>query len=147
MRPPSSSSANCSADRRSRHGRTLGRSAHASDGLRRLCTAADAAPPAPSRSPSRGVKKCRRRRPRAAPDPQRVYSSDDDGVTPAQPIRQEVPRVPMQIANQTRERGILDVTIDEQGRVIAAAIRVGLHPIYDSQILWPPRNGAISRRR
>jgi hypothetical protein len=64
-----------------------------------------------------------------------IYPSDDDGVRPATPIRQEVPRVPVQVANQTRERGILDVTIDEQGRVIAAAIRVGLHPIYDGQIL------------
>ena len=69
------------------------------------------------------------------PDPRKVYTSDDEGVTPATPIRQEVPRVPAQVANQTRERGILDVTIDEQGRVIAAAIRVGLHPLYDGQIL------------
>ena len=43
--------------------------------------------------------------------------------------------MPTHLANQTRERGILDVTIDEQGRVISAAIRVGLHPLYDSQIL------------
>ena len=56
-------------------------------------------------------------------------------MTPAVAVRQDVPRVPMQVANQTRERGILDVTIDEQGRVIGAAIRVGLHPLYDSQIL------------
>ena len=69
------------------------------------------------------------------PDPQKVYTSDDAGVIPSTAIRQEVPRVPPQLANQTRERGILDVTIDEQGRVIAAAIRLGLHPIYDSQIL------------
>jgi TonB family protein len=73
------------------------------------------------------------------PDPQRVYTSEDDGVTPSVPIRQEVPRVPTQIATQTRERGILDVTIDEQGRVIAAAIRLSLHPIYDSQILLAAR--------
>jgi hypothetical protein len=69
------------------------------------------------------------------PDPNRVFTTEDEGVTPAQPIRQEMPRVPTQISNQTRDRGLLDVTIDEQGRVIAAAIRVGLHPIYDSQIL------------
>jgi len=99
-------------------------------------TAANAAPPAPEPKPEPRREEVPPPAPQvAAPDPQRVYSSDDDGVTPAQPIRQEVPRVPMQIANQTRERGILDVTIDEQGRVIAAAIRVGLHPIYDSQIL------------
>jgi TonB family protein len=64
-----------------------------------------------------------------------VFTIEDDGVAPATPIRQEVPRVPTQIASQTRERGILDVTIDEQGRVIGAAIRLSLHPIYDSQIL------------
>jgi tetratricopeptide (TPR) repeat protein len=79
------------------------------------------APPAPAAPP--------------APDPNRVFTTEDEGVTPAQPIRQEMPRVPTQISNQTRDRGLLDVTIDEQGRVIAAAIRVGLHPIYDSQIL------------
>jgi len=73
------------------------------------------------------------------PDPARVYTSDDEGVTPATPVRQEVPRVPAQVASQTRDRGILDVTIDEQGRVIQAAIRVGLHPIYDGQILVAAR--------
>ena len=99
-------------------------------------TAANAAPPAPEPKPEPRREEVPPPAPQpAAPDPQRVFTSDDDGVTPAQPIRQEVPRVPTQIANQTRERGILDVTIDEQGRVIAAAIRVGLHPIYDSQIL------------
>jgi TonB family protein len=71
----------------------------------------------------------------STPDPARVFTADDEGVTPAVVIRQEVPRVPVAIATQTRERGILDVTIDEQGRVIAAAIRVSLHPIYDSQIM------------
>jgi hypothetical protein len=99
-------------------------------------TAANAAPPAPEPKPEpRREEVPPTAPPVAAPDLHRVYTSEDEGVTPAQPIRQEVPRVPMQISNQTRERGILDVTIDEQGRVIAAAIRVGLHPIYDSQIL------------
>jgi hypothetical protein len=75
----------------------------------------------------------------AVPDPQKIYTSEDEGVSPATPIRQEVPRVPVQVVNQTRERGILDVTIDEQGRVISATIRLGLHPIYDSQILVAAR--------
>ena len=48
--------------------------------------------------------------------------------------------MPVQVVNQTRERGILDVTIDEQGRVIAATIRLSLHPIYDSQILVAARD-------
>ena len=79
-----------------------------------------------------------------APDPQKVFSSDDEGITPPTAIRQDVPRVPMQVANQTRERGILEVTIDEQGRVIAATIRLSLHPIYDSQILVAARDWKYS---
>lgn len=99
-------------------------------------TAANAAPPPPEPKPEPRREETPPPAPApAAPDPQRVYTTEDEGVAPAQPIRQEVPRVPVQVANQTRDRGILDVTIDEQGRVIAAAIRVGLHPIYDSQIL------------
>jgi hypothetical protein len=98
-----------------------------------LSAAAAAPPPEPKAEPRR--EEAAPAPAPAIPDPRRVYTSDDEGVTPATPIRQEVPRVPQQVANQTRERGILDVTIDEQGRVIAAAIRVGLHPIYDGQIL------------
>jgi TonB family protein len=51
-----------------------------------------------------------------------------------------VPRVPVQIASQTRERGLLEVTIDEQGRVIQAKLRLSLHPIYDSQLLASARD-------
>jgi tetratricopeptide (TPR) repeat protein len=98
-----------------------------------LSAAAAAPPPEPKPEPRR--EEAPPAPAPAVPDPQRVYSSDDEGVTAAVPVRQEVPRVPLQVANQTRERGILDVTIDEQGRVIAAAIRVGLHPLYDAQIL------------
>ena len=82
-------------------------------------SAAAAAPPRPSRSRSRGAK----RRPPApvaptAPDPQRVSRWTTTAWRCRTPIRQDVPRVPVQIANQTRDRGILEVVIDEQGRVI-----------------------------
>jgi TonB family protein len=76
----------------------------------------------------------------ALPDPQRVFTADDEGVSMPTAVRQDVPRVPVQIASQTRDRGILDVTIDEQGRVIAAKLRVSLHPIYDSQLLAATRD-------
>ena len=99
-----------------------------------LSAAAAAPPPEPKPEPRREEVPSPAPSP-ALPDPQRVYNSDDEGVTAAVAVRQDVPRVPMQVANQTRERGILDVTIDELGRVIGASIRVGLHPIYDSQIL------------
>jgi len=74
------------------------------------------------------------------PDPQRVFTSDDDGITPPTPLRQDVPRVPQQVASQTRDRGILDVTIDEQGRVILAKIRMSLHPLYDSLLIAAARD-------
>jgi hypothetical protein len=102
-----------------------------------LSSAAAAPPPEPKREEPAPAPPAA---PPAAPDHQRVYTADDDGVTPATPVRQEVPRVPPQIATQARERGILDVTIDEQGRVISATLRVSLHPIYDSQLLASTRD-------
>jgi TonB family protein len=74
------------------------------------------------------------------PDQQRIFTSDDDNVVAAMPVRQEVPRVPAQIAAQARERGILDIVIDEQGRVTTATLRVSLHPIYDTQLLAATRD-------
>jgi hypothetical protein len=100
-----------------------------------LSSAAAAPPPAPTAPEPRREDAQPPAPAPTAPDPQRVYSADDDGVIAPAPIRQEVPRVPLPIANQTRERGILELTIDEQGRVIGAVIRLTLHPIYDSQIL------------
>jgi TonB family protein len=73
-------------------------------------------------------------------DPMRVFTGDDEGVAIATAIRQEVPRVPVQISSQTRERGLLEVTIDEQGRVIQAKLRLSLHPIYDAQLLSAARD-------
>jgi hypothetical protein len=102
-----------------------------------LSAAAAAPPPEPKREePAAPV-------PTAAPpapDQARVFTVDDPGVIQASPIRQEVPRVPLQISSQTRERGILDVIIDEQGRVTSASLRVSLHPIYDAQLLAATRD-------
>ena len=75
-----------------------------------------------------------------AVDPQKIFTADDDGIVAATAIRQDVPRVPVQIASQTRDRGLLEVTIDEQGRVIQAKLRLSLHPIYDSQLLGAARD-------
>lgn len=106
-----------------------------------LSTAAAAPPPAPE--PARPEP--RREEPSTTPaqpsiDPQRVFTIDDDGIVGATAVRQEVPRVPVQISSQTRERGILEVTIDEQGRVVQAKLRLSLHPIYDAQVLAATRD-------
>ena len=105
-----------------------------------LATAAAAPPPAPE--PTRPEPR-REEPPAPSPpafDPQKIFSSEDEGIVGVTAIRQEVPRVPVQLSSQTRERGILEVTIDEQGRVIQARLRLSLHPIYDSQILAATRD-------
>jgi hypothetical protein len=71
----------------------------------------------------------------AAPVVPRVYGSDDTGVVAPVTIRQEVPSVPLAITGMTRDRGLLDLIIDEQGRVVSMALRVPIHPMYDKLLL------------
>jgi TonB family protein len=97
-----------------------------------LATAAAAPPPEPKREEAPAPAPAS---PPPAVDHDRVYTAEDEGVVAAVPLRQDVPRVPTTFSSQARDRGILDVTIDEQGRVIAASVRLSLHPIYDSQLL------------
>jgi hypothetical protein len=91
-------------------------------------------PPAPAPAPSR----------QAEPSPgsanERIFTSDDAGVTGPTAIKQELPKVPVQVAGRTRERGLLEVVIDEQGRVVNATIRSPLHPVYDSMLLVAARD-------
>ena len=113
------------AHRRSRHGRPAGRPAHARDRIRR-----SERRPRRRRRPRRSRQgPSRAARSRAAPaqpchrSAEACSRSTTKGRGRRRAIRQEVPRVPVQIASQTRDRGILEVTIDEQGRVIQAKLR------------------------
>jgi len=65
----------------------------------------------------------------------KVYSSDDPEVTAPITVRQAVPKVPMTIIMQARDKGIIEVVIDELGRVESAAVRSSIHPSYDSMLL------------
>ena len=67
--------------------------------------------------------------------PPHVWTADEAGVTPPVAVRQDVPRVPTLIAAQARERGLLEVVIDEQGRVSGLTIRLSIHPMYDAQLI------------
>ena len=64
-----------------------------------------------------------------------VWTGDEQGVTPPVPLRQDVPRVPTTIVAQARARGLLEVVIDEQGRVTGLTIRLSIHPMYDAQLI------------
>ena len=54
-------------------------------------------------------------------------------------LKQELPRVPSTLVGRTRDKGVLEVIIDEQGRVANATIRSPLHPVYDTQLLVAAR--------
>ena len=102
-----------------------------------LSAAAAAPPPEP--------KKVESPAPPTAPAPvepqePHVWTGDEPGVTPPVALRQEVPRVPTAIVTQTRERGLLEVIIDEQGRVIGLTVRLSLHPMYDPLLVAAARD-------
>ncbi len=110
-----------------------------------LSTAA-AAPPRPSRpGRSRAAKRRRRHRWRR---PRPIRRKSSRWTTKAWPCRRRSARTcrvcRCRSRNQTRDRGILEIVIDEQGRVINATIRVSLHPIYDAQILVAARDWKYS---
>jgi hypothetical protein len=75
----------------------------------------------------------------AAPKEPHVWSAEEAGVTLPVILRQDVPRVPSTISAQARERGLLEITIDEQGRVIGLALRLSIHPMYDPLLMAAAR--------
>ena len=77
--------------------------------------------------------------PAAAPMPGRIYQAEDQGVTIAVPVKQEVPRVPSAFTSQAKERGLLELVIDETGRVVSVMIRMSVHPLYDRQLIGAAR--------
>ena len=71
----------------------------------------------------------------AGPSEPRVYTSEDAGVVPPEAIRQEVPAIPRAIRDVAVSDGVLDLVIDEQGRVISIALRSRVHPVYDTMLV------------
>jgi TonB family protein len=106
-------------------------------------SAAGAAPPAPSSEPKEEGPK-----PAPAPSPamqapgprsaSHIWNAVEPGVTPPTVIRQGVPRVPPAIASQARD-GMVEIVIDEQGRVTSISIRTSLHVMYDPLLLTAAR--------
>jgi hypothetical protein len=109
-----------------------------SSGFLDLAVAASAPPPEPARKePAPAPPPA----PPAAPqvDPNHVYAVDDANVVPPVVIRQDVPRIPTQFTRQARDRGVLEVVIDERGRVTGIAVRASVHPLYDSLLMTAAR--------
>lgn len=105
-------------------------------GFVELAAAAAAPPPEPEPEPAQ---------PEPAPEPTapgepRIYTGEDDDVAAPEIIRQDVPLVPSAIMGMTRERGIIDIVIDEQGRVTSIAMRARIHPVYDTALMHAARD-------
>lgn len=94
-----------------------------------LTVAANMPPPAPRKEEPAPASPAR------TYSPGHIFSADDAEVVPAVASRQDVPGVPTAIRSQIRDKGLLEVIIDEQGRVIGLDLRIRLHPIFDSQLL------------
>ena len=106
------------------------------NGFLDLASAAAVPPPEPKKPEAPAPPPATTAIPVATPPHEpRIWTADDAGVVPPVPIRQEVPRVPTTISSQARERAILEVLIDEQGRVINLSLRLSIHPMYDPQLL------------
>jgi TonB family protein len=75
----------------------------------------------------------------AVPAPAHIWSVEEPGVTAPVTVRQDVPRVPSMIASQARQRGLLEVVIDEQGRVVGLTLRSSVHPTYDALLMAAAR--------
>jgi TonB family protein len=105
-----------------------------------LAVAAAAPPPEPKRADPPPPAQAAAPAPAPAPRVDKIWSADEPGVVLPVIIRQEVPRVPVNIARQVRDRGMLEIVIDEQGRVISMAVRMSMHPIYDPLLLSAARD-------
>ncbi len=89
--------------------------------------------------------------PAAAPAQPMIYSADDTQVVAPVTVRQELPRLPSSIVAMARDRGVLEVVIDEAGRVESAAIRASVHVTYDAMLVaaaagWRYRPATIDGR-
>jgi hypothetical protein len=73
-------------------------------------------------------------------DPKRVYTAEDPDVTAPVTLRQDVPRIPVPIANMVRDSGLLEIVIDEAGRVTFMSMRISVHAQYDSLLLAAARD-------
>jgi hypothetical protein len=74
-----------------------------------------------------------------APQVPKIWTVESSGVIAPTAIKQDVPRVPSAIANHTRDRGLLEIVIDEQGRVVGITLRTSVHPVYDPLLMASAR--------
>jgi hypothetical protein len=105
-------------------------------GFRDLSMQALAPPPPPAPAPAPAPQVAVAPPPQAAPPPRdvaRIYASSDTNVVPPGVIRQELP--PFGGAVFKPIMGIIEVVVDETGRVTSATMRGPMNVVYDRQVL------------
>lgn len=95
-----------------------------------LSAAAAAPPPPPKPEPKPEP-------PPAAPvaPPRDIYTFEDPGVVAPVALRQDLPPVQPSVTAQARDHGLLEIVIDEQGRITKMTLRRSIHPLYDGLLL------------
>jgi TonB family protein len=106
-------------------------------------------PPAPAPFPSPAAAPASAARQAPPPSPaadenagQRVYSLDDEDVTPPVAIDQRMPALPVEMTMMVKAlhtTGVLDVVIDEKGDVVDATIRRSVTVGFDSAVVRTAR--------
>jgi TonB family protein len=74
------------------------------------------------------------------PDPNRTYTMGDKDVLAPIAVRQDMPRLTPMMKLQARERGVIEVVIDELGRVTYVTMRESVHPMFDSELTTMARD-------
>ncbi len=75
-----------------------------------------------------------------APARPRLYTAADRNVTPPTPLAQTIPPVPIALASAVYGRhGVLELTIDTDGRVIAVLVRQSINMAYDGTLVAAAR--------
>jgi TonB family protein len=69
------------------------------------------------------------------PEANKIYTMGDKDVSAPQVLRQNMPQLTPAMKQQAKERGIVEVIIDEQGRVTNVTVRESVHPMFDSELL------------
>jgi hypothetical protein len=93
---------------------------------------APAAPPASAPEPAPAAPE--------GPVPGKIYTVEDEMVRPPVVVKQDIPSIPVNLMTIAKPRGLVEVVIDEQGRVVGITMRGSIHPSYDAMILGAARD-------
>jgi TonB family protein len=73
-------------------------------------------------------------------DPNRTYTMLDREVVAPVVLHQQMPRLTPSMKAQAKERGVVEIVVDEQGRVTNVTIRESVQPMYDAALLSAARD-------